>query len=139
MRQAKRKVTPEIQPTHRSGRPVVFRISWGVRKYIIKRDGFICKYCGEKLNLKTHTIDHILPVAHGGTEHPDNLVMCCAGCNRRAKDNKFDSFESKQEYLRSKAIEARKSIAANRKNNDTPVLKITSISEDSIIPNSDNM
>lgn len=89
----------EVGPTYHDGRPVVFRIPWGVRKIILKRDGLVCKYCGAVVTLDTYSIDHIIPASKGGTEKPSNLVMCCRGCNKRAKDLLFDSFEAKQKYL----------------------------------------
>ena len=111
MRTAKKDCVPITQPTHRNGRPVVFRIPWGVRKYIVKRDGFKCVYCSESLNWETHTIDHIVPASAGGTEHPSNLVMCCKDCNRRASNMQFMSFEEKKSYLFQLALEAKKNKA----------------------------
>lgn len=102
MKRARRLTTPKPQPTHRNGHPVVYTISWGVRKIIIKRDGYVCRYCGEKLTTETHTIDHVLPRSKGGTEHPNNLVMCCTWCNKHAKDLEFKNFKAKQEYLLNK-------------------------------------
>lgn len=54
-----------------------------------ERDGFRCKYCRCKLlEGKRHktdprrvTIDHYIPRALGGSEHLDNLVLACLGCN----------------------------------------------------------
>lgn len=86
-------------PTYRNGKPVVFKIRWGTRKLIIKRDGFVCRYCGEIITRATHTIDHIIPASEGGTENPKNLVMCCETCNKHAKNLVFKSFEAKQAYL----------------------------------------
>lgn len=99
MKRAKRLKVDDPSPTHRNGHPVKFRIGWGVRKIIIKRDGYVCKYCDKELTPKTHTIDHILPVSKGGTENPHNLVMCCEWCNKKAKDLLFPSFEAKRAYL----------------------------------------
>lgn len=93
-----RKVKPP-NPTYRNGKPVIFKISWGVRKLIIKRDGFVCRYCGAALSWETHTIDHIVPASKGGDEHPNNLVMCCERCNKKAKNLLFKNFAAKQEYL----------------------------------------
>lgn len=99
MKKRKKLKLDDPQPTHRNGHPVKFRIPWGVRKIIIKRDGLVCKYCDAELTIKTHTIDHILPVSKGGTENPHNLVMCCGWCNKKAKDILFHSFEAKRAYL----------------------------------------
>lgn len=86
-------------PYHRDGRPVKFKIGWGVRKVVIKRDGFVCRYCNAVLTYETHTIDHIIPASAGGTEDVSNLVMCCANCNKRAKNLVFPNFKAKRDYL----------------------------------------
>lgn len=39
-----------------------------------------CASCHRKLNGKGH-IDHIIPLARGGTNWPDNLQILCAPCN----------------------------------------------------------
>ena len=33
-------------------------------------------------SLRVMDVDHILPRAKGGTDHPDNLQLLCSGCNR---------------------------------------------------------
>lgn len=40
-----------------------------------------CVYCGGP----SHGVDHIIPIAHGGTHTPDDLAPCCLDCNRRKK------------------------------------------------------
>ena len=46
-----------------------------------KSHGF-CWYCGDRLNpFRSFTIDHVTPVADGGTNDPANLVPCCPTCN----------------------------------------------------------
>lgn len=50
----------------------------GRRRAAILRPGVLCYWgCGRPAT----TIDHLHPVAHGGTSHPDNLVPACATCN----------------------------------------------------------
>lgn len=42
-----------------------------------------CGYCGvceEDVGAEL-TIDHFQPIAHGGTDIPENLVYCCPACN----------------------------------------------------------
>ena len=50
---------------------------------VFKRDQFQCSYCGahpsETVLLE---VDHIHPVAEGGTNDIDNLVTACWDCNR---------------------------------------------------------
>jgi 5-methylcytosine-specific restriction endonuclease McrA len=45
-----------------------------------------CVYCGASLELDIATIDHVYPLAHGGTHTPGNLVVACAPCNRLKGD-----------------------------------------------------
>ncbi|MGA7396119.1 MAG: HNH endonuclease [Solirubrobacterales bacterium] len=49
-----------------------------VRWAVFRRDGYACLRCGTDSDL---TIDHIHPVALGGTNHPSNLQTLCRSCN----------------------------------------------------------
>ena len=51
------------------------------RFFVLKRDGFACRYCGTKGDSATLHVDHVHPVSLGGTNHPDNLVTACIPCN----------------------------------------------------------
>lgn len=42
-----------------------------------------CHYCGIKTTTKNRQLDHIIPVASGGTNDADNLVVACKRCNRQ--------------------------------------------------------
>lgn len=53
-----------------------------IRERILKRDRFTCHYCGGPAG----TVDHVIPKAKGGTDHPTNLVAACARCNYSAQD-----------------------------------------------------
>lgn len=55
------------------------------RKNVMKRDGFVCAYCGDTANL---TVDHVFPKSKGGKTSWDNLVTACNRCNN-LKDNKL--------------------------------------------------
>ncbi len=43
-----------------------------------ERDNYTCVYCGETQNL---SVDHIKPLAKGGSHSPDNLCVACISCN----------------------------------------------------------
>ncbi|MGQ0765042.1 MAG: HNH endonuclease [Gemmatimonadota bacterium] len=45
-----------------------------------------CVYCAQTLPPELATLDHVHPVARGGTHHPGNLVTACARCNRLKGD-----------------------------------------------------
>ncbi len=60
-----------------------------VRKYIFQRDNYQCKSCG-KTHLETKlNIDHIIPLAKGGSNDISNLQTLCQACNQLKKHH-FD-------------------------------------------------
>ena len=52
-----------------------------LRFEIFKRDEFTCVYCGATPPSVILQIDHIHPVAEGGSNHIDNLITSCQPCN----------------------------------------------------------
>lgn len=52
-----------------------------LRFSILNRDNFTCRYCGHEAPDVVLHVDHITPVAQGGTNDEENLVTACAGCN----------------------------------------------------------
>ncbi len=40
-----------------------------------------CEICNKKLNLKSFHIDHIVPLACGGTNEKNNLQILCQPCH----------------------------------------------------------
>jgi len=54
------------------------------RRAVFARDGWRCQYCGD--NKGTLTVDHVVPRSKGGTSTWENIVTCCAACNRRKAD-----------------------------------------------------
>lgn len=50
-----------------------------IRYEVLRRDNYTCHYCHSAD--KELTIDHVIPVALGGSDNPDNLVACCRDCN----------------------------------------------------------
>lgn len=57
-------------------------ISAKTRFEIFKRDLFACQYCGSHPPTVILEVDHIVPVAEGGKNNPENLVTACWNCNR---------------------------------------------------------
>lgn len=51
-----------------------------VAREVAGKCGYRCSYCGDCDG--PFEIDHIFPVALGGTDDPDNLTLACAPCNR---------------------------------------------------------
>jgi 5-methylcytosine-specific restriction endonuclease McrA len=57
-----------------------------VRKYVFTRDKYQCRSCG-KTNQQTQLhIDHIIPLAKGGSNDISNLQTLCVKCNQQKKD-----------------------------------------------------
>lgn len=61
-----------------------------VRSAVFRRDDFTCRYCGFKCRGKfpeytSPSVDHVTPVARGGTDEMDNLVTACLRCNWRKR------------------------------------------------------
>ena len=77
-------------------RPVVIRLTTYVRiprdahsrkitrRAVFARDGWACQYCGTKHG--SLTVDHVIPRSKGGGSTWENIVTCCAPCNRRKGD-----------------------------------------------------
>jgi 5-methylcytosine-specific restriction endonuclease McrA len=53
-----------------------------VRARIIARNGPNCHWCQAVLTLETSTVDHVVPIARGGLNNPNNTVLACEPCNR---------------------------------------------------------
>jgi hypothetical protein len=56
-------------------------VSRRLRYEILRRDNHTCRYCGAVAPDVPLTIDHVTPVALGGTDAPTNLVTACRDCN----------------------------------------------------------
>jgi 5-methylcytosine-specific restriction protein A len=48
----------------------------------MKRDKFRCTYCGAPGTDVELEVDHIIPVAKGGSHHMSNLTTACRMCNQ---------------------------------------------------------
>ena len=47
------------------------------RALVLKRDEYICHYCGGEAT----QVDHVISRKQGGGHELENLVACCASCN----------------------------------------------------------
>lgn len=52
-----------------------------VRYEVLRRDNHTCRYCGGTAPDVVLTVDHVTPVALGGSDDPKNLVTACKDCN----------------------------------------------------------
>jgi hypothetical protein len=72
-----------------------------IRFEVFKRDSFRCQYCGASAPEALLVIDHIKPVAEGGTNDLLNLITACQPCNagkgkRELSDNSVIAKQSDQ-------------------------------------------
>jgi 5-methylcytosine-specific restriction enzyme A len=58
-----------------------------LRHEVFHRDGYRCLECGATNHETSLEVDHIIPVAQGGTDELDNLQTLCRTCNQ-AKGNR---------------------------------------------------
>jgi 5-methylcytosine-specific restriction endonuclease McrA len=77
-------------------RPIVIRLKAYVRiprdahrrkitrRAVFARDRWTCQYCGQERG--SLTVDHVIPRSKGGDSGWENIVTCCAPCNRRKGD-----------------------------------------------------
>jgi 5-methylcytosine-specific restriction endonuclease McrA len=56
------------------------------KQNIFIRDEFECSYCGKELNVRTATVDHIVPQAKGGKNSYTNCTTSCKPCNQWKSD-----------------------------------------------------
>ena len=57
-----------------------------LKRATLRDCGRRCVYCAVRLDYEVATLDHVVPVAHGGTHTPGNLVAACVACNRLKGD-----------------------------------------------------
>jgi hypothetical protein len=60
------------------------RLENGLRDRVLQRDGYQCRYCGDKRG--PFHLDHVYPFVKGGETSFDNLVTACPHCNHVKND-----------------------------------------------------
>lgn len=61
-------------------------IPLGLRHSVMERDGYRCRHCGESAADTTLHIDHVSPLAAGGSNSEENLQTLCRDCNLGKSD-----------------------------------------------------
>jgi 5-methylcytosine-specific restriction protein A len=61
----------------------------------------VCHYCARKFAAKDLTMDHVMPLARGGTSTQGNIVAACRECNASKKldtpvDDAFAQLEAER-------------------------------------------
>lgn len=66
----------------------VTRVDYVDRQEIIDRDKQICHLCGERVEeVSDIHLDHVIPIARGGSHSASNLAVAHAACNLRKGAN----------------------------------------------------
>lgn len=63
--------------------PPIIRFS---RVNVYLRDNYQCQYCLHLFSERELTLDHVVPVVHGGKKNWENIVTACIRCNQRKGD-----------------------------------------------------
>ncbi len=63
-----------------------------MRRAVITRSRGLCEYCRSRADhaMGSFAVEHIIPVARGGSDGLDNLALACSGCN----GHKYDKVEA---------------------------------------------
>jgi hypothetical protein len=82
-------------------------VSW---TWLANRDGTDCSLCGDPIDLELRhphlmraSVDHVVPVARGGTDDPENLKLAHLWCNQV----KSDRHEGKSDRPRGRTLPGR--------------------------------
>lgn len=89
--EVERTVGPIKAIVRKSQRQIDQAISWQV----FRRDGFVCRYCGQERPL---TVDHVIPWESGGPSVYDNLVAACKPCNKERGNMPYAVWLDSPEY-----------------------------------------
>lgn len=77
-----------------------------IKNQVFQRDEFICQYCGVHCfdsytqNKRSVTVDHAYPHSAGGKNNVENLITCCAECNRVKSSKIFNSLDEARNYIK---------------------------------------
>ena len=55
---------------------------YALRYAVLRRDKYTCRYCGQYAPNVQLEVDHIIPIAEGGSNELSNLQVTCFACNR---------------------------------------------------------
>jgi len=71
------------RPRKRRGpaRPSTRRTAKLKQRLATRHGGSCCCYCGVRRKLRQMSLEHVVPLAHGGTNARSNLRLACPSCN----------------------------------------------------------
>jgi 5-methylcytosine-specific restriction endonuclease McrA len=82
------------------------RVEPAVWRQVFKRDGGMCRYCGDDLlssfsRYWCATVDHVHAVAAAGHDGAENLVLACPACNGLlSRASHLKTFEDRLAFVR---------------------------------------
>ncbi len=79
--QARKSGTPRKRGSS-AARPMLLAMKRAMRKVALRDCSQRCVYCASPLEAHTATLDHVMPLARGGSHDPENVVAACGPCNR---------------------------------------------------------
>jgi hypothetical protein len=73
-----------------------------VKEMYARRDGWVCHLCGGRIDQTSHqsspdfelSMDHLVPVSHGGADFPSNIKASHVTCNKGRKDKSVDEYRA---------------------------------------------
>lgn len=69
-------------------------LSKQLRVQVLARDKYRCLMCGRRKDEVTLEVDHVIPVATGGTDELKNLATLCRDCNRGKSAYRFSDYRN---------------------------------------------
>jgi len=84
--------TPHRDRFTRKSRVGRSRVPNRVKEYVFERDDYTCQYCRKRFPKNQLTIDHLIPLAHGGIDELTNYVTACKCCNEKKSSTSLTQF-----------------------------------------------
>lgn len=74
------------------------RLPATLRAAVYRQHGYVCHLCGKAIDPSLRfpdpfsaSVDHLVPVSHGGADHLDNLLPAHLGCNSLRSNRELDT------------------------------------------------
>lgn len=82
------------EKTHGKKRTLTGRKLQETKKAILERDNYTCQQCGRLVEYKESILDHIIPIARGGTDEWSNLEILCKPCSDKKTQRESNGVKS---------------------------------------------